>query len=82
MLYEGDIWSLIASWKNRLLNKPMEQAYKDALNDCIYDLGSLVDRQFEEEILAREAFEKQLEEDAKFYEELEKELKENGTVAA
>ena len=49
MLYEGDIWSLIASWKNRLLNKPMEQAYKDALNDCIYDLGSLVDKQFEEE---------------------------------
>lgn len=63
MLYESDINSLLSQWQERLNFQTAEQPYKDAIRDCIYDVRMLMDENFKEEMLAREAFEQQLKED-------------------
>ena len=63
MLYESDVSSLLAQWRQRICHLPVDTAYKDGVNDCIYDLQTLMDKQFQEEALANEAFEQQLKED-------------------
>lgn len=62
MLYDSDINGLLSQWEARL-NCPESDdspSYKDALRDCIYDVKSIIDADFTEEILEREAFEQQL----------------------
>ena len=63
MLYDSDLNKLLDQWIERLSFQTAKQEYKDALRDCIYDLKCLVDKQFQEECLANEAFEQQLKED-------------------
>lgn len=67
MLYESDVSSLLAQWRQRIYHLPVDTAYKDGVNDCIYDLQTLMDKYFQEEALASEAFEQQLQEDAKYW---------------
>ena len=35
---EKEINSLLSLWENRLANPDYDASYKDALNDCIYEL--------------------------------------------
>lgn len=72
MVYESDITNLLNQWQNRTLNCSNDRGYKDGLNDCIYDLRCLIDKNFAEEALANEAFEQQLKEDAQFWEDYRK----------
>lgn len=60
MLYESDLNKLLGQWTERLDFQTAKQEYKDAVRDCIYDLKCLLDKNFEEEALAEEAFEQQL----------------------
>lgn len=71
MVYESDIDKLINQWVDSSAFK-LDQQYRDAVLDCIYDLRKLMDCNFQEEILAHEAFEEQLKEDAKFWEDYSK----------
>lgn len=70
MIYESDIDGIISKWTDSTAFKT-ESQYKDAVMDCIYDLRSLMDKNFAEEVLAHEAFEQQLKEDIAFYNDLE-----------
>lgn len=63
MLYESDLNKLLSQWTERLGFQTAKQEYKDALRDCIYDVKCLVDKNFEEETLAREAWEQQMADD-------------------
>ena len=74
MIYEDDVSSLLAKWKKRLSLFAFSSQYRDGVRDCMYELKSLRDKQFNEEIDAKEAFEQRLAEDAKLYEELEQML--------
>lgn len=56
MIYESDIDGIISKWTDSTAFKT-ESQYKDAVMDCIYDLRSLMDKNFAEEVLAHEAFE-------------------------
>ena len=67
MLYESDLNRLIESWTSRPGFTEASQEYKDAVNDCIYDLRELVNCRFQEEALANEAFMQMLEEDSKIW---------------
>lgn len=60
MLYDSDLNQLLTQWSERLGFQTAKQEYKDAVSDCIYDLKCLIDKGFEEEALANEAFEQQL----------------------
>lgn len=66
MLYESDLNTLLTQWEVRLDKQSSD--YKDCLRDCIYDLKSLIDRNFADELLASEAFEQQLAEDERDWE--------------
>lgn len=52
MITIGDLNKILTQWKLKLA-KPAEDEYdsiyKDALNDCIYDLDSLIDNIMQEE---------------------------------
>lgn len=63
MLYESDLTNLLSQWQERLGENKVEQSYKDALNDCIYDLRTLIDSNFTQEALAQESFMQKLKED-------------------
>ena len=79
MVYESDLNNLLSQWQE-ITHKPfVDPSYLDGVNDCIYDLKMLVDKQFQEEIMAKEAFEQQLEEDKAFYKDLENMLA-NGRI--
>lgn len=75
MLFDGDIRGLITQWESRMCNQTPD--YKVAVSDCIYDLNSLMDKEFADEI-----FEQQLKEDAQYYQELEEIVKREGDYAA
>ena len=74
MLFDTEINKLLSQWKNRLSLFAFSSQYRDGVRDCMYELKSLRDKQFNEEIDANEAFEQRLAEDAKLYEELEQML--------
>ena len=63
MLYDSDLNALLSQWEERLSYQTTEQPYKDALRDCIYDVRMLIDKQFQEEALAKEAWEQQMADD-------------------
>lgn len=63
MLYDSDISNLLSQWQETANRPFFPSPYKDAVRDCIYDLKCLVDKSFEEEALANEAFEQQLKKD-------------------
>lgn len=52
MITIGDLNKILTQWKLKLA-EPVEDEYdsiyKDALNDCIYDLDSLIDNIMQEE---------------------------------
>lgn len=60
MLYDSDVNGLLNQWEARLNYQTPD--YKAALGECIYDLKCLMNRKFNEEALANEAFEQQLDE--------------------
>lgn len=41
-MYEKDFKSLIASWENRIRNKNFTEEYSDGVNDCLYELKTLI----------------------------------------
>ena len=63
MLYDSDLSNLLSQWQEIAARPFVDSSYKDGVRDCIYDLKCLVDKQFQEECLANEAFEQQLKED-------------------
>lgn len=67
MLYDSDVNTLLSQWQERLSFQTAKQEYKDAVRDCIYDLRMLIDKQFQEECLANEAFEQKLKEDKELW---------------
>ena len=82
MLYEGDLNKLLDQWTDRACHNPADQGYKDGLNECIYDLRCLIDKNFADEALANEAFEQQLEEDSKIWSDyFENKYLQNGIFA-
>ena len=66
MLYESDVANLLSQWQERLNSNVDEVPYRDCLNDCIYDLNNLMDKNFAEEALANESFEQSLMNDEGF----------------
>lgn len=50
MIYITDLQFLVSSWLDRLGDPSQPLAYKDALNECIYDLNNLIDRSLTEEL--------------------------------
>lgn len=52
MITVGDLSELLDQWKLKLA-QPVEDTYdivyKDAVNDCLYDLNNLIDRILQEE---------------------------------
>lgn len=50
MIYTSDLQQLVSAWKERATSAAQPTSYKDALNECIYDLDQLVDNSIIEEI--------------------------------
>ena len=55
MMYLTDVNKLISMWQDRKNNSKCSPEYKDAVNDCIYDLSTFMDNLIEEDIQGREA---------------------------
>ena len=49
MLYDSEIYGLLSKWEGLYATTTESASYKDALNDCIYDLKSLMDIHVQEE---------------------------------
>ena len=52
MITIGDLGRLIDQWKLKLAEPVQDEydsIYKDALNDCLYDLNELIDNVMQEE---------------------------------
>lgn len=62
MVYVSDLNQLISQWLERMGNTAYASAYRDALNDCCYDLQSLLNKSIEEELTANESFDTELKE--------------------
>ena len=58
MVYESDISDLLQQWEARLDSQTDD--YRMALNECIYDLQCLRNKEFDEEALANETFNRQV----------------------
>jgi hypothetical protein len=59
MFYESEISNLIDEWSKKLQDHSYESPYRDALNDCIYDLNTLFSKAFQEEAKAMDTIEEQ-----------------------
>lgn len=57
MIYVSDLNQLISQWLERMGNTTYASAYRDALNDCCYDLQKLINKSIEEELAAKESLE-------------------------
>lgn len=49
MIYISDLQNLVSSWLERLGDSSQPLPYRDALNECIYDLNNLIDHSLIEE---------------------------------
>ena len=52
MITVGDLAELLDQWKLKLaqpVKDTYDIVYKDAVNDCLYDLNNLIDRVLQEE---------------------------------
>lgn len=54
MVYLSDLNRLMHAWTERLDNPVLPQSYKDAVNDCLFELNRLVSGALEEELDAYE----------------------------
>lgn len=54
MIYLSDLQQLIASWTERMGDTSHAPSYRDALNDCIYELNCLIENTLNTELLARD----------------------------
>lgn len=57
MIYISDLQQLITSWQQRMTTNKHPIPYKDALNDCIYELNQLISCSLDEELSYREYIE-------------------------
>lgn len=57
MIYISDLQQLITSWQQRMTSGEQPIPYRDALNDCIYELNQLISRSLDEELSYREYIE-------------------------
>ena len=64
MVYLSDIQNLISEWTDRLEVISYPQSYRDALNECIYDLDTLVTKAIEDELDAYYSHKQLVHEDA------------------
>lgn len=55
MIYIADAQKLVSKWLERLSKSPMSMDYKDALNDCIYELNVLIHQSLQEEVTYKDA---------------------------
>jgi hypothetical protein len=53
MPFQSDIVSLLSQWKKRALNESYSDQYRDAVNDCIYELNDIVRKRMMEEAVDR-----------------------------
>ena len=53
MPFQSDIVSLLSQWKERALNESYSDQYRDAVNDCIYELNDIVRKRMMEEAVDR-----------------------------
>ena len=49
MIYISDLQNLVSNWLERMNDSSQPSAYKDAVNDCVYDLNGLIDKFINEE---------------------------------
>lgn len=56
MIYNTALNGLLSQWQCRLHQK-YDASYKDALNDCIYELNQLINNNMIEEMADQEAYE-------------------------
>lgn len=55
MIYIADAQELASKWQERLNNPVLSSAYKDALNDCVYELNTLIYKSLQEELTYKDA---------------------------
>lgn len=51
MVHSTNINDLLHAWQNKLQNNHLSSEYKDALNDCLYDLQEVLKYSWQEEFL-------------------------------
>lgn len=44
MIYISDLQQLLSQWQERAKSDSQPTFYKDALNDCVYELNSLIEK--------------------------------------
>ena len=44
MVYISDLQQLLSQWQERAKSGSQPTFYKDALNDCVYELNSLIEK--------------------------------------
>lgn len=57
MVYINDLQQIVSIWLERVKNPSQPFEYKNALNECIDDLNSLIEKSIEEEIDYKDALE-------------------------
>ena len=57
MIYISDLQQLINSWQQRMTSGEHPIPYRDALNDCIYELNQVITSSLDEELSYREYLE-------------------------
>ena len=50
MDYITELQNIVSEWLHRMDNPNQPIPYKDALNECIYDLNLLIDKGIEEQL--------------------------------
>lgn len=50
MNYITELQHLVLVWLERMSNPEQPVPYKDAINECIYDLNSVIDKAIEEQL--------------------------------
>lgn len=44
MVYISDLQELVSQWIERMRNTSQPVPYRDALNECVYELNSIIDK--------------------------------------
>ena len=55
MIYITDLEQLSLSWTERMTDSSQPIPYRDALNECVYELNKLINKAIEEELNYQQA---------------------------
>lgn len=66
MVYISDLQQLVSQWTERM-NNNQPQSYKDALNECIYELNCLISKTLLDEMTEQDALDYLMSQEADSY---------------